>query len=156
MNKFDKYGRRLNPNYQHKPVSSFISTYLSSRSRSRNIWRRANGFITNIGSWIEDNRDALAYNLTVGFLGLVLLGLLSALIIDTISEWINHGFWSAFWSVVFRVIIIGVVLYFTSEFLFLIFYYILRIFFFVSRYILYNIYTLLIFIMIVTGICVLK
>jgi biopolymer transport protein ExbD len=139
----DKYGRRINPNYQSRPVSSFVPSYHAS-VRRRNIWERANNFISDIGEWIEDNRDALSNNLSVGFYFLAWIGL----VIGVISQWINSSFWSA----LLTFIIGGVIVFYAAAIGTGILMYALRVFFFVARYIFYNIYTLLIAIVIVVAI----
>jgi len=143
MAQFDKYGRWINPNYQSRPVSSFVSSYRSPR-RNGNIWSRVNNFITNIGDWIEDNREAFANNITIGICGLALLGL----VVGLIFHWYNSGFWSA----ILTTIVVAAVIYFAGLYIAVIFGMILHLFFIILRYIFYNIYTLLTFIILLVGV----
>ena len=141
----DKYGRRINPNYQSQPISSFTSSYRSSIRRSSNVWSRINDFITNIGDWFEDNEEALANNISIGFYLLAWIGLG----IGVIGQWISSGFFSALLTAVIG----GVIVYYAAAIGMFVFMYVLRAIFWISRFLFYSVYTLLIAIAIIAGIC---
>lgn len=142
----DKYGRRINPNYQSRPISSFASTYQrhTTMTYRRNVWQRMNDFVANIGEWIDENREALSINISTGFYFLAWLGLAIGVVAQLFTS---------FWSALFTAIIGGVVVYFAAGIGVVIFVWILQIFFFIVRYILYNIYTLLLSVLLIVGIC---
>lgn len=113
--------------------------------KSDNTWGRLNDFITDIGKWIENNREAFATNISVIFYFLVWVGL----IIGVISQLINSGFWSA----LLTGFIGGIIVYYAAAIGMFILILTLQILFFIIRYIFYNIYTLLIIVFIGLFLC---
>lgn len=91
---FDQYGRIRNRNYRPGPVGGIRPA--RPRSSYDTPWDHFSDFISRIGDWFEDNDENLALYISWGILGLGILGF----IIAVGSEWVNHGFWSAFFSAV--------------------------------------------------------
>lgn len=129
----EKYGKLMNKNFQAQPIYSFESR--QNRNRNRNSWGRINEFIADIGTWVDKNRKAFANNISVIFYFLVWIGLA----IGVIILWISSSFWSA----LLTAIIGGVVVYYAAAIGMFMLMFTLQIFFFVIRYVFYNIYTLL-------------
>jgi len=140
---FDKYGRWVRKDYRPQSVGSFVSRHRVATRRSSNAWQRTNDFITNIGDWLDINQEALANNLSIGFYILAWVGL----IIGVIVQFFNSGFWSA----LFTAIIGGIFVFYAAAIGMYILMFVLRAIFFITRYIFYNIYTLLLCIAIVGG-----
>ncbi len=127
----EKYGKLMNKNFQAQPIYSFESR----QNRNRNSWGRINEFIADIGTWVDENQKAFANNISVIFYFLVWIGLA----IGVIILWISSSFWSA----LLTAIIGGVVVYYAAAIGMFMLMFTLRIFFFLIRYVFYNIYTLL-------------
>ncbi|MDR1170446.1 MAG: WG repeat-containing protein [Prevotellaceae bacterium] len=136
---FDKYGRWINPEYQSQLIPPFVP-----RVRRHNVWERANDFICDIGDWLDDNRSALANNLSLYFY----FGVWIVLAIGVIVQLFSSGFGSA----LLTAIIGGVIVYYAAAIGMFILMHALNAFFYVARYIFYNIYTLLIVILLGIGI----
>jgi uncharacterized protein YgiM (DUF1202 family) len=141
---FDKYGRWINPNYQPQTVSGFSATS-RTRTRRHGFWGRTNDFVANVGEWLGNNNEAFAVNLSFVYYVLVWVGLA----IGVIAQWIEDGFFSA----LITAVIGGVIVFYTAMIVAVIFMYFMRVVLWVARWIFYNIYTLLIFVVIVLGLC---
>lgn len=145
MAQFDKYGRWINPNYQLQPVSSFTSTDQPyTTTYRRNVWQRMNDFVADIGEWIDNNREAFSNNLSIGFYFLAWIGLAIGVIIQLLTS---------FWSALLTAIIGGVIVYYAAAIGMFILMWALQIFFFIARYIFYNVYTLLLAILLIAVFC---
>ncbi|MDR1330706.1 MAG: SH3 domain-containing protein [Tannerella sp.] len=145
MATYDKYGRLINPKFRSQPVTGFGPAYHSAlRRRSYNTWGRINDFITDIGDWLDDNGEALANNLSFFFYAGVWVLLAVAVIVQLFTS---------FWSALLIAAIGGVIVYYAATIGMVILMYVLRVFFYVARYIFYNVYTLLLSIVIIAGIC---
>jgi hypothetical protein len=134
--KFDRYGRILNPNFTPVPYSGFGTRTAPSRPVRFSRWERYNDFVEDIGEWIEDNMESLAENISTIFYVLVWIGLG----IGIIGTWIDDGFWEAF----FLAIIGGAITFYGAGILMVGLMYLLKILFFVARYIFYNLWSLII------------
>lgn len=138
MTEIDKYGRIKNRNFQTQSVSRFPSF----DDGYGNFWQRMNAFVSNVGAWINENRDNISTNISIGvyFLCWILFA------IAVISTWINEGFFSA----LFGGIIGGVIVYYGAGILLFISMILLQIAMYVLRIIFYNIYSLLIVVALLT------
>jgi len=137
---FEKYGRLMNKNFQSRPMYSFESKL----RKGSNAWNQVNDFITDIGEWIEENREAFANNISVVFYFLVWIGLA----IGVIGQ-----LFSSFWSALLTAIIGGIIVYYAAAIGMFILMWTLQIFFYITRYIFYNIYTLLLTILLIASFC---
>jgi hypothetical protein len=145
MAQFDKYGQWINHNYRSSlPVSSFRPTQRHATTYRRNVWQRMNDFVVNMGEWIDDNRDALSNNISIGFYFLAWIGLAIGVIVQLFSS---------FWGALLSAIIGGVIVYYAAGVGVFILLWVLQVFFYIVRYIFYNIYTLLIATLLVLGLC---
>lgn len=132
MAEFDKYGRIRNPNFQRQPVSRFPSF----NDGYGDLWQRLNRFVSNIGEWIGENGNSICTNISVGlyFLCWILYA------ITVIATWSKDGFLSALICGILGAIIV----YYGAGILMLLLHIALRVVVFIVRFILYNIYTLMI------------
>ncbi|MBR0490230.1 MAG: hypothetical protein IJJ68_08525 [Prevotella sp.] len=137
MTEIDKYGRIKNRNFQTQSVSRFPSYNDGYGS----FWQRMNTFVSNIGDWINENRDNICTNISIGLYFLCWIFFAVAVI----ATWIKEGFLPA----LIGGIIGGLIVYYGAAILMYISLMVLHIIAWIFRLLFYNIYTLII------GVCLL-
>ena len=137
MTEIDKYGRIKNRNFQTQSVSRFPSYNDGYGS----FWQRMNTFVSNIGDWINGNRDNICTNISIGLYFLCWIFFAVAVI----ATWIKEGFLPA----LIGGIIGGLIVYYGAAILMYISLMVLHIIAWIFRLLFYNIYTLII------GVCLL-
>jgi hypothetical protein len=114
------------------------------RVRIYNAWRSITSFISEIGDWFDDNSVAFSNNISFVFyiIAWISFG------VGVIGLWIGAGFWAA----LIMAVIGGVIVRYVAGFAVAILMYILCGCFKVMRYIFYNVYTLLIAVIIIIAV----
>ena len=116
-------------------------SYYSSSNLS--LWDRLNNFVIGIGNWIARSGESAMSYIAFGCLGLAWLGF----VIGIIAIWIDEGF---IWAVVVA-IFGGGIWYILSGLALALFFFIDDFILLIVRYIFYNIYTLLVAIVLLVG-----
>lgn len=134
MVEFDRYGRIRNRHYRPQPFTGFASPTRHAY-RGGNRWERLNNFVSNIGDWFGENRENMAYNISM--VGYYACWIILAIIV--VINWVNEGFGTALLTAILG----GIGVFYIGAIGMLISVFVLKIIFLVLRLVLYNIYTLL-------------